>query len=170
MSTKITAGAAMPVMEVPRVGGGTVRLGGEGRWQMVIVYRGKHCPICKRYLGGLDALKDTIESVGLDVVAISGDSAEQAQAVVDEVGVTIPVGYGLSRAQMQELGLYISTPRPNETDHEFPEPGLFVVNDKGQVQIVDISNAPFARPDLGAVMKGIAFIRERDYPIRGTVA
>ena len=170
MSAKIVAGAAMPVMEVPRVGGGSVRIGGEGRWQMVIVYRGKHCPICKRYLGGLEGLREKIDSLGLEVVAISGDSADQAQAVVDEVGIAVPVGYGLTMAQMRDLGLYISVPRPNETDHAFPEPGLFVVNDQGQVQIVDISNAPFARPDLGAVLNGIGYIRERGYPVRGTAA
>lgn len=170
MSVKIAAGAAMPVLELPRVGGGTVTIGGAGRWQMVIVYRGKHCPICKRYLGGLASLAEKIDSLGLEVVAVSADSAEQAGSVVEEVGVTVPVGYGLTRSQMQDLGLYISVPRPNETDHEFPEPGLFVVNDGGQVQIVDISNAPFARPDLAAILNGIGFIRERGYPIRGTAA
>ena len=31
--------------------------------------------------------------------------------------------------QMQQLGVYISHPRsPQETDHPFAEPGLFVIN------------------------------------------
>lgn len=67
------------------------------------------------------------------------------------------------------LGLYISAPRsPNETDRLFPEPGLFVVNPEGKAHIIDVSNAPFARPDLRGVLNGLKFIRERDYPIRGT--
>lgn len=169
MSEKITAGGAMPSIKVAKLGGGELDLGGTGNWRMVIVYRGKHCPICMRYLGGLDALKDDIDALGLDVVAVSGDSQEQAQAAVDQTEVKVPVGYGLTVAQMKQLGLYVSTPRPNETDHEFPEPGMFVVNADGQVQIVDISNAPFARPDVASVLRGIKFIQEKGYPIRGTV-
>lgn len=168
MSEKISAGSAMPAISVPKLGGGELDLGGNGAWRMVIVYRGKHCPICKRYLSGIEALQGEIDDLGLEVVAVSGDSEEQAQAVADETGVKIPVGYGLTRAQMQQLGLYVSTPRPNETDHEFPEPGMFVVNDQGQVQIVDISNAPFARPEIASILRGIKFIQEKGYPIRGT--
>lgn len=72
---------------------------------------------------------------------------------------------------MQELGLYISVPRSEkETDHPFAEPGLFVVNDKNEVQVVDISNASFARPELETLVSGLRFIRdpENNYPIRGT--
>jgi len=168
MSEKISAGSAMPSISVPKLGGGELDLGGNGAWRMVIVYRGKHCPICKRYLSGIEALQGEIDGLGLEVVAVSGDSEEQAQAVADETGVKIPIGYGLTKAQMQQLGLYVSTPRPNETDHEFPEPGMFVVNDQGQVQIVDISNAPFARPEIASILRGIRFIQEKGYPIRGT--
>jgi hypothetical protein len=38
------------------------------------------------------------------------------------------------------------------------------------VQIVDISNAPFARPDLDGILRGIKRIQELNYPIRGTLA
>ena len=59
MAEKLAAGAAMPAIELPRWGGGTVTTGGaRPRWQLVVVYRGKHCPICKRYLTGL---KDLVE-------------------------------------------------------------------------------------------------------------
>ena len=72
---------------------------------------------------------------------------------------------------MRALGLYISEPRsPRETDRPFPEPALFVVNPQGNIQIIDISNAPFARPDLNAVLKGLKFIQEKQYPIRGMLA
>ena len=70
---------------------------------------------------------------------------------------------------MRRLGLYISTPRSEqETDRPFPEPGLFLVNPEGRVQIVDISNAPWARPDLNYILGGIKVIHERNYPVRGT--
>lgn len=90
---------------------------------------------------------------------------------MEKLEVSFPICYGLTIAQMQELGLYISTPRSEkETDHPFPEPGLFVINDKGQVQVVDISNSPFVRPELEALVSGLEYVRDpkNNYPVRGT--
>jgi hypothetical protein len=72
---------------------------------------------------------------------------------------------------MRTLGLFISDPRSSqETDVPFAEPGLFIVNDQGVIQICDIANFPFMRPDLVWLVKGIKFALnpENDYPIRGT--
>jgi peroxiredoxin len=166
---KLQAGATMPRLTLPKVGGGDIALGGEGRWQMVVVYRGKHCPLCRRYLKTLDDLLEDFRSIGTEVVAVSGDPKEKAESEVSEEGWRFPVAYDLSPEEMRTLGLYISEPRsPQETDRLFPEPGLFVVNPKGKAHIIDVSNAPFARPDLQGVLNGLKFIRERDYPIRGT--
>ncbi len=174
-SNKLTAGQAFPKIEVPLVSGGTLAIGSGNavadKWQLVIIYRGKHCPICMRYLTQLESLKGEFEAVGLDVVAISGDGHEKAAAVTKDNALSFPVGYDLSIDQMTELGLYISDPRsPKETDQPFPEPGLFVIRPDNIIQIIDISNAPFARPELGAILRGVKFIRENDYPIRGTHA
>jgi peroxiredoxin len=168
-SEKLRAGSAMPAISVPKVGGGQIRIGNSGGWQMVVAYRGKHCPICRTYLKGLDGLYDEFRSGGTEVVAISGDAKEKAESETAEEGWRFPVGYGLTADQMRLLGLYISEPRsPQETDRPFPEPGLFVVNPQGQAHIIDISNAPFARPDLRGVLNGLKFIKEKSYPIRGT--
>ena len=167
----IPAGAAFPKMSLPRVGGGHVALGnsdGDLDWQLIVVYRGLHCPKCKDYLAKLEALMPAYHEAGVAVVAISGDGEAKAQQMVDEVGLTMPVGYDLSLSQMASLGLYISDPRSaQETDQPFPEPGTYVINDVGTVQIVDVSNAPFARPDLELLLGGIRFVRANDYPIRG---
>lgn len=88
-----------------------------------------------------------------------------------DLSVSFPIAYGLTIEQMQQLGLYISHPRSaKETDHPFAEPGLFVINDKGQAQVIDISNGPFVRPELSVLLSGLTFIRnpENNYPIRGT--
>ncbi|MEK9629256.1 MAG: hypothetical protein VW455_09575 [Nitrospinota bacterium] len=70
---------------------------------------------------------------------------------------------------MQELGLYVSHPRsPEETDRPFSEPGMFAVNTDGKVQLIDISNTPFNRAELGELVETVEWIRENDYPIRGT--
>ena len=173
MSEKIPAGSKFPDINVSKLGGGEIKLGSpeEGRdWSMIVVYRGKHCPICTRYLGQLENLLSEYHEAGVDVQVVSGDPQEKAEAHMADIGVSFPVGFGLSVEQMAKLGLYISDPRsPKETDRPFPEPGLFVVNSDGNVQLLDISNGPFARPDLQAVLNGLKFIRnpENNYPIRG---
>ncbi|MEJ6393821.1 peroxiredoxin-like family protein [Gymnodinialimonas sp. 2305UL16-5] len=175
-SEKLSAGAAFPAIELPVLSGGTATLGKpqDGRdWQMVVVYRGKHCPLCTKYLSELAGLLPEFHGLGVDVIAVSADTERKARDHMAEVGPTFPVAYGLSLADMHRLGLYVSKPRsPQETDQPFAEPGLFVVNADGAVQIVDISNAPFARPDLKTMIGGLTFIRnpENNYPIRGTLA
>ena len=168
----LTAGEAFPQQQVDLLGGGTLTLGqprGGHDWQMVVVYRGAHCPICKKYLAQLDGMTADFTALGVDVVAVSGDPEDKAQRMAEEADVGLAIGYGLSVAQMRALGLYVSAPRsPQETDRPFPEPGLFVINGQGAVQIVDVSNAPFARPDLAMVLNGLRFIRDKDYPVRGT--
>ena len=170
--TALAAASQFPQTEVPSLGGGTLTLGqprGAHDWQMVVVYRGLHCPKCKDYLAKLQELEAAYNTLGVDVVTVSGDPQEKAQAFVDEKSLTLAVGYDLSVAQMQVLGLYISNPRsPQETDRPFPEPALFVINEAGTIQIVDVSNAPFARPDIELLLEGLKFVRANDYPVRGT--
>lgn len=169
--TALAAGTLFPQIEIPKLGGGTVTLGvpqGGRDWQLVVIYRGLHCPLCKKYLAQLEDLQGKFHEIGVDVVVASGDTEQKAQVMTDEKDLTLPMGYGLSVEQMRTLGLYVSDPRSaQETDRPFPEPGLFVINGDGRIQMVDVSNAPFLRPGLEGVLSGITFIRNNDYPIRG---
>jgi peroxiredoxin len=169
-STKLQPGSRFPALSWPKIGGGTVDPLREGGWRLLVVYRGKHCPLCKRYFKTLDGMLDEFKAANVSVMAVSADPKEKAEADVAEQGWRFPVGYGLDPDQMRALGLYISAPRsPQETDRPFAEPGLFAINPEGKVQVVDVSNAPFARPDLGGVLHGLKFVQEKQYPIRGTL-
>lgn len=168
---KLQAGSILPTISLPKTGGGELQIGGGGSWKMLVVYRGKHCPICRTYLRGLDGLLDQFKAAGTEVIAVSADPREKAETEANEEKWRFSVGYDLSVDQMRALGLYISEPRsPQETDRPFPEPALFITNPEGKLQIVDVSNAPFARPELNSVLSGLKFIQERKYPIRGTLA
>lgn len=164
----------LPNLVAPKLGGGTEELfkpKNEHDWRMLLVYRGKHCPICTNYLVTLDSLLSQFNELGVDVMVVSADSEKQAIEHTEKLNLSFDVGYGLTIEQMKTLGLYISNPRSSqETDHPFAEPGLFVVNENNELQIIDISNAPFARPDLKSMLMGLGFIRNPDnnYPIRGT--
>ncbi len=165
---KMVAGAEFPAMAWNAVSGGRVSPAPGAGWRTLIVYRGKHCPLCKAYLNTLNEMLDEFKAADIAVATVSADSKEKAEAEVAECGWKFPVGYDLSVDQMRELGLYISDPRsPEETDRPFAEPALFVINPDGDTQIIDISNAAFARPDLRSLLKGLKFVIDKDYPIRG---
>ncbi|MEE8118339.1 MAG: peroxiredoxin-like family protein [Gammaproteobacteria bacterium] len=171
---KLEAGSTFPEISVNDLEGGSVDIGkptGDTDWKMVVVYRGQHCPICTKYLNQLEAHKQELADIGVELVAVSADSQSQLEGYQEKIDVSYPLYYGLSIEQMQELGLYISHPRSEqETDHPFPEPGLFVINENNQVHVVDIANNPFVRPDLEHLISGLKWIKNPDnnYPIRGT--
>lgn len=174
MTEKLEPGERLPDVTLPQLGGGKLHLGtpvDAQDWQLVVVYRGRHCPICKTYLADLERVAPELAEVGVGVVAVSSDPEDGARSFAEEIGVSFPVGYGLTVDQMRSLGLFVSEPlSPKETDRPFAEPGLFVINADGLLQVIDISNVPFSRPDLTGLANGLKFIRDNDYPIRGRLA
>jgi len=140
-------------------------------WQIVVIYRGWHCPLCTSYLNQLEGYMKTLVEIGIDLIAVSADSKSQLEVHLKVLNISFPICYGLTIEQMQALGLYISIPRSEqETDHPFSEPGVFVINEMGLVQVIDISNGSFSRPELSAFVAGLG--RHKDpangFPIRGT--
>lgn len=175
MPNTLTPDATFPDLAINTLNDTKVKIGqpnpDRGDWQLVIVYRGKHCPICKSYLTELNGMLDDFAAINVDILAISADPKEKAKASASEIGYNGTIGYDLSLEQMAKLGVYISDPRsPEETDRPFAEPATFVVRGDGKLQIIDLSNAPFSRPALKGLLDGLTFIRKKNYPIRGTHA
>lgn len=173
-SPKLEAGHPFPKLVVSGADGVQRDLSqptGGHDWMMVVVYRGRHCPMCTRYLNELETYRAALGDIGVDVAAVSADSAEQLAEHTTQLSVGFPLYHGLSISQMQQLGLYVSDPRSaSETDHPFAEPGLFVINADGALHVVDISNNPFVRPALKTLVSGLKWIRDpaNNYPVRGT--
>ena len=112
MSEKPKSGALFPSFALDRIGGGQVVVGGERQhWQLVIVYRGRHCQLAKPFLAQLTEMTADFAGRNIEVVAISADRHDRAEADVKEFGWPFEVGYGLAFETMQAMGLYISEPR-----------------------------------------------------------
>jgi peroxiredoxin len=166
-----TTGEKLPAIELKTVGGGSITLGTtkEDRWALYIGYRGLHCPLCNRYIAKYTERAEKLEQLKIDVYYFSMDPEERATESVEKWSIPRPVGYGLSEAEARSLGLYLSDKRPDSAETDvFSEPGFFLINPQGTVHIVDVSNAPFSRPDVDSVLGGIEFIQGHSYPIRGT--
>ncbi len=168
--TKPQAGAVIAPLTLSVAGQGkTITLGQPtDRWTMLFVYRGKHCPRCKRFLNKLNAALPAWQEV-MDVVVTSADTEEKALADKAEFGWNFDLCYGLTVPQMRALGLYVSEPLSEaETTEMFAEPGAFGLRPDGTLMLVDISNGPAARPDLDELLDGMKFNIINNRPVRGT--
>ena len=171
MSQKLMPAAQAPALELPLVGGGTFKLADEKpeNFTMVLFYRGYHCPVCKGYLGNLSALLSDFESAGFNVVIASMNDEELATKAAQEwdLGNT-RVAYGLTLEQAKDWGLWVSKAFKDVEADFFTEPGLFWIKPDGSLYLADISNMPWARPDLGNLLSKVPYALEHNYPPRGT--
>ncbi|TXT29039.1 MAG: hypothetical protein FD131_2730 [Rhodocyclaceae bacterium] len=179
----MTATALMPRHPVPALNvaltdGNRFVLGaapGE-RFDLVVFYRGLHCPICAKYLLELERLAPEFEKRGVQVVAISSDDGERAHAMADKVKAgALNIGYGLSLKSARQWGLYISASRGKtsigiEEPALFSEPGVFLVRPDGTLYYGAVQTMPFARPQFQDLLGAIDFAIANDYPARGEYA
>lgn len=167
----------VPPLEVATVGGDRWRLGAvpPERFSLVVFYRGLHCPICAGYLKDLDGRLGAFAERGVEVVAVSSDTAERAGAAKEKWGLErLDLGYGLDLAVARAWGLYVSsgngmTPAGVEEPERFSEPGLFLVRRDGTLYFGSVQTMPFTRPPLAEVLDGLDFVIAHDYPARGEV-
>lgn len=165
----------VPSLNVPLVSGGRFVLGaapGE-RFDLIVFYRGLHCPVCAKYLVELERLHAEFVSRGVQVVAVSSDTEERGQQMAVKVQATgTKFAYGLSLRNARQWGLYISTSRGKtsigiEEPDLFSEPGVFLVRPDGSLYYGAVQTMPFARPQFQDLLGAIDFAISKDYPARG---
>ncbi len=134
---------------------------------MVLFYRGKHCPLCKKQLEELQSNLDEFTERGINVIAISSDTEKVAKETYDEWEVSnVPIGYDFPIEEARTWGLFISEGIKKEPEH-FIEPGFFLLKPDGTIYWESIQSMPFARPTFKHILSGIDFILEKEYPARG---
>lgn len=159
-----------PPLEVPVVGGRHFVLAEERpeHFSLVVFYRGWHCPICRGYLAQLDRSVDELASLGVEVVAVSGDGEERARRSVDEWHLEhLRVGYGQPVSSMRAWGLFVSNGVKDPEPEIFGEPGAFLIRPDNTIYMVVLNSMPAARPRVEDLVGAIRFIVEQDYPARG---
>ncbi|RDC59951.1 hypothetical protein HME9302_01148 [Alteripontixanthobacter maritimus] len=138
---------------------------------MLVFYRGKHCPICKKYLTEIGSKLGVITKRGINPFAISMDSPERA-AVSHEEWETgdLPLAHSLTEDTAREWGLYISSGREGSEEPDvFSEPALFLIRPDGTLFFAQTQSAPFTRPSIDDLMDAVDFVVEKDYPARGNL-
>ena len=165
----------VPALNVALVGGGRHVLGaapGE-RFDLVVFYRGMHCPICARYLTELERLAPEFAQRGVGILAVSSDEEERARHMAEKVQArALRFGYGLSLKSARQWGLYISSSRGKtsigiEEPALFSEPGVFLVQPDRSVYYLSVQSMPFVRPSFAEMLQALDFVQRTDYPARG---
>jgi len=137
-------------------------------FNLVIFYRGLHCPVCKKYLEELNGLLSDYSERGVNVIAISSNTKELAEKTVEEWDIeNVTIGYGMPIEAARKWDLYISEGINDKEPEEFIEPGLFLVRPDQTLYASAIQSMPFARPKLEDLLKSIDFVLDKDYPARG---
>ncbi len=175
MPTALIPRHPVPSLNVPLVGGGRFVLGaspGE-HFDLIVFYRGLHCPICAKYLLELERLSGEFAARGTQVVAVSSDDEVRGREMSDKVKAAgIKFAYGLSLRSARQWGLYVSTSRGKtsigiEEPALFSEPGVFLVRPDGTLYYGAVQTMPFARPQFQDLVSAIDFAITKNYPARG---
>ena len=135
---------------------------------MLVVYRGHHCPLCRKQLEEFERLHDDYAKLGVELVAVSANDGELANRTTAEWGLSkLPVGHGLTLDDARTWGLFGSAAiKPTEPEH-FVEPGLFVIRPDGTLYASVTQTMPFSRPTGAQLLSSLTWIIENDYPARG---
>ena len=165
----------VPVLELPLTDGRNYCLqkSAAPNFDLLVFYRGLHCPICAKYLLELERLVPEFEQRGVEVVAISSDTAERARAMSDKLGLSkVRVAHSLPLASARDWGLYISAGRGMtsigiEEPALFSEPGVFLVRPDATLYYGSTQTMPFTRPPLAELLMAVDFALNKSYPARG---
>lgn len=170
--TRPMPGTAAPALDVKTLDGDwSLSAQSPATFTMVVFYRGLHCPVCKGFLSEVNRLVPEYEAVGTNIIAVSMDPEDRARTASADWGLDkLTLGYSLTEDQARAWGLYLTNSIKEAETPVFCEPGLFLIDAKGALYLINISSMPFARPDVASLPAKIEMATKNGYPARGTRA
>lgn len=165
----------VPALTVPTNDQGSFDLAKQPaeQFNLIVFFRGLHCPLCAKYLKELGSLLPEFKKRGVDVIAVSSDNEQRSAEMAEKVGMPeLKFGYGLPLQTAREWGLYISkgigkTSAGVQEPDLFAEPGLFLVRPDGTLYYGAVQTMPFARPGFNDLLMAIDYAIGKNYPARG---
>jgi peroxiredoxin len=168
-------GHAVPSLDIPLVAGNSFVLGAlpAERFDMLLFYRGLHCPICANYLTEFEKHSSEFTKRGVNIIAVSTDIEERAIKMAEKIHASgIKIAYGLSLQGARDWGLYLSqslgkvSAGINEPKI-FSEPALYLIKPDATLYYATVQSMPFARPSPPDMLAAIDYVIKEDYPARG---
>jgi len=163
-----------PALALPLVGGGNtgdlgLGTGVDGRFSLIVFFRGLHCPICRKQLTEINNRIGDLNAAGIGrVVAVSMETADRSARIVDQWHLTnLPVASGLTEDAARAWGLNLSTAIKDNEPDLFNEPGIFLLDKDATLFWSSTATMPFGRPSLDDIIAGVHYAQEHHYPARG---
>ncbi len=155
MNEKLNTGSQFPAMMINLTGGGVINLPADmdGKYNVILFYRGHWWPYCRRQLVGFENEKNTFEDLNIKVFAASVDPEDKAQEVANEV--SFPVGFGAGQEHRDLLGSWW------EERRGLIQPSEFIIDSSGKVVASSYSSGPIGRIDAQDVIKMTNFLESK---------
>jgi peroxiredoxin len=111
MHTRLQNGDRFPDLSMRGVGGGEIVLPRDvvGSYAVILFYRGAWCPYCKAQLAAFARARASLQSIGIEIVALSVEDEAASTALVDAIRLNFPVGFGVKADEISAAtGAYVA--------------------------------------------------------------
>ena len=156
--TPLAPGDPFPPITVALPGGESLDLPSalSGHHVVVLLYRGSWCPYCNAQLHAFQRAHDKLAELDVRVVALSVDDEDMTDALVDEHGLSFPVGHGAdAHAIADATGAFVN-PEPT-----FLQSTGFVLDPNGHVLVSVYSSGAIGRLVPDDVIGMIRYVHEQ---------
>jgi peroxiredoxin len=157
MTNLLHPGDAFPALTLDLPGGATVALPDalEGHFGVVLFYRGSWCPYCNAQLRAFQRAQETLDGLGVKVVALSVDDEATTQALADKLKLSYPIGHSADARAVSDLTGAFVNPDPVHLQSTG-----FVLDPQGQVIVAVYSNGAIGRLVPEDVVGLIRYLKE----------
>ena len=150
-------GDPFPSLTVALPGGRTLRLPGalDGRFGVVLYYRGSWCPCCNAQLSAFQRSLDSLADVDTSVVALSVDDEATTADLIARHGLRYPVGHSADAAAIaRATGAFVNPGPP------YLQSTGFVLDPGGRVIVSVYSSGAIGRLVPQDVIGLVRYLRE----------
>jgi len=159
MHSKLQNGDRFPDLAIQTVGGGELILPRdvEGSYAVILFYRGSWCPYCRAQLAAFARARESLRSIGVDVVALSVDDEATSTALVEERRLNFPVGFGVIVDQIAAAtGAYVGD------GSAYLQSTGFVLDKSGRILIAVYSSGAIGRLVPEDVDGFVRYVRDHE--------
>jgi peroxiredoxin len=140
--TLLRPGDRFPALTVQLAGGRSLVVPDDlaGSFGVVLFFRGAWCRYCNVQLRAFQRKLPALADVGAQVVALSADTEADTASLIDEHGLTFPVGHGADARHLAELtGAFANDDPP------YLQSTGFVLDPEGRVVVGVYSSGSIGR-------------------------
>jgi peroxiredoxin len=159
MNIRLQNGDRFPDLSISIVGGGQVVLPRdvEGLYSVILFYRGAWCPYCKAQLAAFARARASLQSIGVEIVAVSVDDEAVSTALVDRMRLNFTAGFGVKADEISAAtGAYVAE------DAAYLQSTGFVLDKQGRILTSVYSSGAIGRLVPEDVAGFVRYIESHD--------